>query len=74
MNDVVKIKTDEYGDKIKHPKWCLVDPCNHQGCAALCTQMFFGEGESGCEYEAKIGNVTCKECISKIKTYQKIKL
>ncbi len=74
MNNVVKITRDDTGEKIKFAKWCLVDPCNGQGSAALCTQQFFGYGESNCEYEEKMGKITCPECIKTIKTYQNIKL
>lgn len=74
LNNVVKIIDDDDGIKKKYAKWCLVDPCNNQGRAALCTQEFFGEGESSCEYKIKKGVITCPNCIEIIKTYHKIKL
>lgn len=74
LNSVVKIKVNNDGEKQKYAKWCLIDPCNYQGNATLCTSEFFGAGESACVYESKLGVITCPNCIEKIKRYQKIKL
>lgn len=73
-NHVVRITRDDDGEKKKGAKWCLIDPCNYQGRATLCTAEFFGEGESNCEYETKVGNITCPDCIAIITRYKKIKL
>jgi hypothetical protein len=74
LNNLVKIKVDDNGEKKRSPKWCLVDPCSYQGSSNLCTHEYFGIGESACVYETKVGKITCPECIRIIKTYQKIKL
>ena len=74
LNSVVKILSPESGEKIKYAKWCLVDPCNYQGSAALCSQVFFGMGEPDCNYKIKMGKITCADCISKIKRYQNVRL
>lgn len=74
MNKLVKIISDDDGEKKDNPKWCLVDPCNEQGNAALCTQEFFGDGESTCVYETKDGKITCPDCILILNIYKKIKL
>lgn len=57
--------------------WHLVDPCNDGGDAALCTQEYFGIGESNCQFktkQAKRGGVTCPDCLRKIKTYKAVLL
>ena len=72
-NNVVRIIVDEYGVK-QRKKWCLIDPGNKQGSATLCTAEFFGLGESSCVYETKIGNITCHNCIEKIRIYKSIKI
>lgn len=79
MSELVRIIVDDDGDPTDNPDvWHLVDPCNEQGPAALCTQEFFGPGESGlCEFEtktAKRGGITCPRCLEKIKTYKALKL
>ena len=74
LNYVVKITVDDDGYEIKNAKWCLVDPCNYQGRAALCTQQYFGYGESACIYETKNGKITCEKCREMIKKYKSIKL
>jgi len=73
-NRIVKITRDDNGERKLYAKWCLIDPCNPQGQATLCTKEFFGEGESSCEYETRIGNITCPMCIEYIRSYKKIKL
>lgn len=73
-NNVVKILIDDDGEEKQNPKWCLVDPCNYQGRATLCTSEFFGFGESGAVFETKSGKITCEHCIEKLKRYKSIKL
>ena len=73
-NRVVKITRDDTGEKILYAKWCLVDPANKQGAAALCSQQFFGMGESRCEFLEKEGKITCPKCIETINIYKKIKI
>jgi predicted ThiF/HesA family dinucleotide-utilizing enzyme len=73
-NSVVKITVDDDGETKGRAEWCLIDPCNLQGSATLCTNEFFGIGESACIYEVKKGKITCKRCIEIIKEYKKIKL
>lgn len=78
MNELVRILTNDDGDTPdNNHNWHLVDPCNWQGKATLCTAEFFGSGESACIYETKEvirGGVTCPNCMKMIKNYKKIKL
>lgn len=76
-NTLVRITVDDDGRPTGNDAWHLVDPGNSQGPAALCTQEFFGDGESDCEFECKIvkrGGITCSECIRILKIYKKVKL
>lgn len=78
MNELVRIIKDDDGGLKDDPNvWHLVDPSNNQGPAALCTQEFFGLGESGCEFETKQtkrGGITCPECLRKIKILKSVPL
>lgn len=77
LNSLVKIIRDDDGDLTGNDSWHLVDPTNDQGRAALCTQEFFGLGESAVEYEtrtAKRGGVTCQKCLEKIRRMKAVKL
>jgi len=67
MEIVVKILSNDDGDLEEGRDWCLVDPCNLQGDATLCTAEFFGEGESRATYEVKRGKITCQKCVKIIK-------
>ena len=64
MNVLVRITHDDDGSPKRDPDmWHLVDPGNSQGNAALCTQEFFGGGESACKFqtkEVKKGGITCR--------------
>jgi hypothetical protein len=76
MNHLVKILSNDDGDKISDPVWCLV----HQICggnATLCKGEYFGFGESGCVYEikkVKKGGITCLQCLEIIKKIKAVKL
>lgn len=75
MNHLVKILTDEYGEKEDSPKWCL--SVFNTGNMAFCSGQFYGFGESKVEYEikqVKRGGITCERCISKIKDIKSVKL
>lgn len=77
LNELVKIIRSDDGDLTENDSWHLVDPTNDQGPAALCTQEFFGFGESMVEFEtktAKRGGVTCPECLKKIRLMKAVKL
>jgi hypothetical protein len=78
MNKLVQIIKDDDGfPKDDADVWHLVDPCNDQGPAALCTQEFFGIGESVCEFKTKMvnaGGITCPECLRKIRDYKAVRL
>lgn len=78
MNDLVRIIKDDDGEEKRDCHvWHLVDPCNRQGPAALCTQEFFGLGESGVEFEKKSvkrGGVTCPQCLERIRIYKAVPL
>jgi len=68
---VVKFHTDDDGDDIENDSWHWVDEGNRQGDAKFCTQEFFGLGESPLQYEASEGEITCKECLKKLRLYKK---
>lgn len=76
-NELVKIIRDDDGTLTENDSWHLVDPTNRQGQAALCTQEFFGFGESLIEFEtkqAKRGGITCERCLEKIRVLKAIRL
>lgn len=76
-NHLVRISRNDDGDATNDNSWHLIDPGNDQGPAALCTQEFFGYGESSCEFETKSvkrGGVTCRNCVRLIKIYKAVKL
>lgn len=68
--NVVQFITDDDGHKADNDFWHLVDPGNSQGNAALCTQEFFGPGESPLQYVARTGEVNCPECLKKLRLYK----
>lgn len=77
MNTVVKILTDDLGEKRdKHlHHWHYV--VYKGGPQTLCQGEYFGEGESGCEFvvkKVKRGGITCPDCLSEIKGYKSVKL
>ena len=78
MHSLVQITHDDDGElKSDYHVWHLVDPGNSQGNAALCTQEFFGSGESACKFKAKViarGGITCADCLRIIKIYKAIRL
>jgi len=78
MHMLVKITANDDGDPTDNPDdWHLVDPSNHQGAAALCTQYFFGDGESAAEFEVKDvkrGGITCQLCLDMVKSFKAVKL
>lgn len=77
MNALVKIiKTDD-GELIPVDErvWHLI--YNLNGNQALCSNEYFGFGESNVEYELKQrmrGGITCQRCIDYIKLMKAIKL
>lgn len=76
MPHIVKILTDDSGEKRFRPVWCLVT-IQAGGHATFCGGEYFGEGESGCEYKEKItvkGGITCDECLKLIRYIKSIKL
>lgn len=79
MNTLVKLLTHDDGEKIDKDEqvWHLSDPNTEQGERVLCTQEFYGYGESGCEFKTKtvkIGGIECDDCKKIIKLYQDVKL
>ncbi len=76
MNKLVKILSDEDGDKIENPKWCLTQ-CTDGSLRTLCSGECFGEGEGRATYttkEVKRGGITCEKCLEIIKLYKSIRL
>lgn len=74
--DVVKILTDNWGDKRENPKWHLAIE-DAATMRTLCDGEAFGIGDSQAEYvtkEGKKGSVTCPECRAKIKWFKSIQL
>lgn len=77
MHRLVKIIKNDDGDPTGDDNWHLVDPGNEQGDASLCTQEFFGLGESNAEFETKEverGGITCPRCLRKVRDYKAIRL
>ena len=76
QNDVVKLFTNDDNDPVNIDEicWHLVDPVCRQGASTLCTQEFFGLGESNCKFIRAVGIITCPQCIAKLKIYQNIKI
>lgn len=76
MNHLVKILSDDSGEKRDNPVWCL----SHEitgGNATLCGGEFYGEGESGCDYKIKStekGGITCEDCLRIIRKIKSVKL
>lgn len=74
--EVVKIITDNWGNEIENPVWCLaIDEASTS--RTLCAGEAFGTGDSGAEYivkEGKRGSVTCPDCRAKIKWFKSIQL
>jgi len=76
MNYLVKILSNDDGEKYDNPKWCLI-MSDGGGLHTLCRGEFFGLGESNCEYKTKStnkGGVTCPNCIDIIKTIKAVNL
>jgi len=73
MAHVVKLFTNDYGEKYDNPQWHYVHE-NCGGAVAFCSGEYFGAGESGCEYKDKEGKITCPDCIALIKTIKTVKL
>ena len=76
-NQLVKLITNDDGAVIDTPYWHLVSPVFQADPSLLCTGEFFGEGQSGCEYEEKTvikGGVTCPQCLRIIKEIKSVKL
>ena len=73
---LVKMLTNDDGDKIEHPVWCMVQ---HFGDArrTVCGGECFGEGESTATFKVKTfvkGGITCHICKEHIKWFKSIKL
>jgi len=74
--ELVKLLTDDDGYKIDKSKWHYVvtftdDP------TTLCSDEFFGIGQSSCTYKEKTverGGITCERCLKIIKEIKDIKL
>lgn len=73
MENVVKIITDDDGEKINDNSWHYVF---EQGGdrRTFCSGMVFGIGESISKYKEKEGKITCRQCISFIKIIKAVKL
>jgi len=78
MHMLVQLLTDDDGEPQPHPEyWHLVDPTQCAGDASLCTQEFFGPGESAVEFRVRAsrrGGITCPLCVTKIKAIKAIQL
>ena len=74
MEYVVRFDTNEDREEEEFSdRWHYVDDHMHEG-RAFCNGQVFGYGESAIEYEAKMGKITCPECIARIKAIKKVKL
>jgi len=78
MNTLIRLHTHDDGSEHDLAEyWHLADPTNSQGPAILCTQEYYGYGESGCKYDFKIvkkGGITCPDCLEKLKILKGVKL
>ena len=73
---LVKILTDEDGDKIDKPVWCYVIQTDGSP-RTFCGGQVFGFGEGYATFELKEvakGGITCENCLHLIKTIKAIKL
>lgn len=78
-NHLVKIINRDDGSESGDDSWHLVDPSYPTGGAAtLCTQEFFGIGESGGvifeEKQICRGGITCDRCLDIVKMIKRVKL
>lgn len=69
---VVRFFTDDDGDLVENDAWHWVDAANFQGNTKFCTQELFGCGESPLEYESTFGEVTCSQCVAKLRLYRAV--
>jgi len=78
MNRLVKILSDDSGERRNSPKWCLVNPNYPDGSPrTYCSGEAFGEGESAVVYKEKWvskGGITCPLCLRYIKVIKSVKL
>ena len=76
MNHLVKLITNDDGEKINSPVWHLVY-ITVGDRATLCTLECFGSGQSSLIYKTKSvdkGGITCPDCIEIIKKIKAVKL
>jgi hypothetical protein len=72
MPKIVRFNTDEDGlPEEFNNVWHWVDHTGQED-RAFCSGQVFGLGESTIEFEQKIGNITCKFCIDRIKAVKAI--
>jgi len=72
--DVVKIISDEDGDAVDNPKWCLVTNDGYSP-STLCGGQVFGMGEGEAKYKEKTVDrkgVTCPSCKDIIISIQQV--
>lgn len=72
---LVKITSNDDGDKIQNPKWHWIMTIDAD--RTLCGGEAFGEGESNAKFKLKTlkkGGITCPLCLSIIKEIKAIEL
>jgi hypothetical protein len=77
MNTLIKLLTDEDGEAIEEPRWCLADPCAADASRVLCCGSTYGYGESSVKYETKEikrGGIECPACLRILNIYKGVKL
>lgn len=75
-NSLVRFTADDDGEVIEKPVWHLVDITCGDPCS-LCTQEYYGYGQSDVVYEEKTvsrGGITCPLCLERIKIMKGIRL
>lgn len=75
-HSLVKLLTDDDGEKYKNKFWHLVHSPDGSR-RTVCTGECFGLGEGDATYKSKRvekGGITCPQCLEIIKWYKAIKL
>jgi hypothetical protein len=73
---LVRLLTDDSGEQVEEPKWCLVITVGGSN-STFCTNEFFGYWEGDAQYDEKWvvrGGITCQDCLARIKEIKSVRL
>ena len=75
MNKLVKILSNEDGEKQHNPKWHLVQFTGGSN-ASVCTSEVYGHGEGDAIYKEKESEkgITCPQCKAIVQWFKKVKI